>query len=223
MGGPGKKRTTLRQLRRSTGILSHASKVIHGARPFTRRVLQLLKLFNSGAKRIRLSEDFRLDMEWWSRCASTFNGSSPILSNRKALADLMVPTVSENYLYASQGLDHITGSFRMDNPYKPSESLGAGSSNCIITVDCLNSNVGCIMSPDIRYDGSARRLLCVLCVCLLWGHKWSCSNVFVLSTSRRLVRSLRKGCANNDLEADIIRDIFWLSVLYDFRLIPFYI
>ena len=57
----GKKRATLRQLQRLTGVLCHASKVIYGGRPYTHNILQMQKLFSSGAKRIRLSSDFHTE------------------------------------------------------------------------------------------------------------------------------------------------------------------
>lgn len=62
----GRSRATIRQLRRLCGIMSYASRVVRGGRTFSRRVIDLLKNLPVGATRIRLSAQFRADLEWWS-------------------------------------------------------------------------------------------------------------------------------------------------------------
>ena len=207
----GKKRATLRQLQELTGILCHASKVIHGGRPFTHRIIQMLKQFKPGIKRIRIGNEVRLDLDWWNHCVEMFNGRTAILSSRITLLDPVVPIVKEDMFYVSHGPLLIAGSFK-----------GSSMGYSVDQLDKIGHAV-CDIQEDYRYELSTLRLLCVLCVMLMWGKMWSNSNVFVITKSRSLVRSLRKGCANNDLEAAIIRDLFWLFVYYDFRLIPFYI
>ena len=206
-----KKRATLHQLQRLTGILCHASKVIYGARPFTHRIIQMLKLFNSCVRRIRISDEFRSDVQWWRCCATTFNGATAILSSRTTIVDPIVPIVSEDGFRVSFANTHVLGQF-----------VAADTGYSIDT--CATSHMkSCAVQVDYRYDMAALRLLSILCAALCYCNVWKCNNVFLLSKSRSLVRSLRKGCANSNLESVILRDLFWLSVYYDFRLIPFYI
>ena len=76
-------RATKRQLQRLCGILSYSAKVIKGARTFSRRVIDLLKKLPEGNPRIRLTTDFRYDMEWWDKCASSFNGYEYIIKRNE--------------------------------------------------------------------------------------------------------------------------------------------
>lgn len=52
----GKKRATLKQIQRLCGILAHCSKVIKGGRTFSHRIIELLRGWPEGCKRIRLGQ-----------------------------------------------------------------------------------------------------------------------------------------------------------------------
>ena len=69
-------RAKKRQLQRLCGVLSHCSKVIKGARTFSRRVIDLLKGLGDGNPRVRLTDGFLIDLQWWRDFASIFNGVS---------------------------------------------------------------------------------------------------------------------------------------------------
>ena len=67
-------RATKRQLQRLCGILSHCSKLIKGARTFSRRVIELLKGLGEGNPIVKLNDEFIKDLDWWRKFAKTFNG-----------------------------------------------------------------------------------------------------------------------------------------------------
>ena len=77
----GKKRATKKQIQRLCGILAHASKVIRGGRVFSRRIIDLLKDLPKGNPRVRIANDFLLDLEWWRQFSSTFNGKAHLIQN----------------------------------------------------------------------------------------------------------------------------------------------
>ena len=78
----GRTRTTKRQLQRLCGILSHASKVVRGGRVFSRRIIDMLKGLPSGNPRVRITEDFLLDLEWWRQFSEHFNGKACLIYNK---------------------------------------------------------------------------------------------------------------------------------------------
>ena len=171
----------------------------------------MLKLFRDGRKCIRLSPEFHLDIQCWAMCADSFNGKSAILSSRSTLVDPVVPSISEDVFYVSHGSASI------------SEEFFSCRSGLEIQLDSsrLVPHFKCGMDMDYRYDLPTLQLLCILCVCVFWGPNWSHDNVFVLHKSRNLIRSLRKGKSYSEGSACVIREIFWLPVKYDFRLLLF--
>ena len=207
----GKKRATLRQIQRLTGVLCHASKVVYGGRPYTQHIIDMLKLFKDYTKRIRLPVEFHEDLSWWRTCAKTLNGKTSILSARICNPAWVVPTCTEDSYLISQKPSYITGSVS-------SRPEGEG-----ILFSNDNGIISCGIDIAYRYEMSVIRLLSVLHAAYIWGPNWLHNDIFLLSRSRRLVRALRKGRSISNLETNILRELFWLSVYYDFRLIPFYI
>lgn len=74
-------RATVKQLRRLFGILAYASRVIRGGRTFSRQVIDLLKGLSPSVSRIRLSTQFRRELEWWSKWAFTLNGQAGMIQH----------------------------------------------------------------------------------------------------------------------------------------------
>lgn len=72
-------RATKHQLQRLCGVLSHASKVIYGGRVFSRRIIDLLKGLPDRNVRLKLSTEFKEDLNWWRECAAVFNGHATIV------------------------------------------------------------------------------------------------------------------------------------------------
>ena len=207
----GKKRATLKQIQRLAGTLCHASKVIYGGRPFSHHVIELLKSFKPGVNRIRLPPEFHKDLEWWSMCAASFNGKTPTLSFRPTLLDPLIPTVSETGFLITNGAFNMCGEFF------------SGSMGYDIRKNPSSSRLECDVEISYRYDMPTLRLLSVLAATIEMGNTWSNNNIFLISKYKNLVHSLRKGRAESSIGSDIIRNIYWLSVIHDFRLIPFYI
>lgn len=71
-----KSRASKRQVQRLCGILAHCAKVVKGGRTFSQRVINLLKGWPVGRKRIRLSTEFKYDIFWWKCFAENFNGKN---------------------------------------------------------------------------------------------------------------------------------------------------
>jgi hypothetical protein len=61
------------------GILADCCKVIHRGRTFSRRVYDLSSLVKKRNFKVRLNEDFRLDLKWWLEFVYKFNGEASII------------------------------------------------------------------------------------------------------------------------------------------------
>ena len=48
---------------------------------FSRRIMDLLKGLSDGNPRVRITDDFTLDLEWWRQFSSTFNGKAQLIQN----------------------------------------------------------------------------------------------------------------------------------------------
>ena len=76
-----KSRATKRQLQRLCGILAHCAKVVRGGRTFSRRIIDLLTALPDGNPRIHVSNEFKLDLQWWIDFAANFNGVACVIED----------------------------------------------------------------------------------------------------------------------------------------------
>ena len=72
----GRTHCTRRQLQSVIGVLSFASKVIRPGRLFLSRMLDVLRASKGNPRSFRLSEGFKLDLEWWQENMRGWNGIS---------------------------------------------------------------------------------------------------------------------------------------------------
>lgn len=62
--------------------MNWASRVIQGARTFTRRVINRIRVIKEGWQRSRLTSAMKSDLYWWYDYLRIFNGSIPIIDER---------------------------------------------------------------------------------------------------------------------------------------------
>jgi hypothetical protein len=70
-----RKRATRKQLESLCGTLNWASYVVRGGRFFLRRILDLIKPLHQQQHKIRLSQAFYVDLQWWLSYVCVFNGT----------------------------------------------------------------------------------------------------------------------------------------------------
>ena len=69
-----KTRATKRQLQRLAGLLNWACQGIRGGKFFMRRILDAIKPLQQQHHKVKLSKEFKKDVEWWLCFLFTFNG-----------------------------------------------------------------------------------------------------------------------------------------------------
>ena len=76
-----RKRVSKRQLMHLNGLLNWAAGVVYGGRVYLRRLIQLCNSLNHKSDRVILSEDAKLDIQWWSIFLDRFNGKAACLDS----------------------------------------------------------------------------------------------------------------------------------------------
>ena len=71
-----KRAATKQELQSLIGHLSHAATVVQHGRTFMRRMFDLAKRVQQAHHHIRLSQDFRSDLQWWASFLPRWNGKS---------------------------------------------------------------------------------------------------------------------------------------------------
>ena len=67
---------TRRELQSLIGHLSHAAFVVLPGRTFLRRMIDLMKIAKAPKHHVRLTAEFRSDLQWWALFLSEWNGRS---------------------------------------------------------------------------------------------------------------------------------------------------
>lgn len=80
-----KKKTTKRKLQSLAGKLNWATQCIYGGRFHLRRIIDCISKLDRPWHRTRVTVDIKLDCEWWLKFMNVFNGSTPIIDNRKGI------------------------------------------------------------------------------------------------------------------------------------------
>jgi hypothetical protein len=70
-----KKRASKRQLQRLAGLLNWACQAVRGGRFFLRRLLDTIAPLQQQHHKVKLTIDFKKDIEWWLSFLFTFNGT----------------------------------------------------------------------------------------------------------------------------------------------------
>ena len=68
------KRISLRKLQSLAGKLNWASSVVRGGRIYLRRILDVMKPLKMGHHKLKISDEMKKDLNWWSMFLRSFNG-----------------------------------------------------------------------------------------------------------------------------------------------------
>lgn len=203
----GRSRATVRQLQRLCGILSYASRVVRGGRTFSRRVIDLLKNLSPGTRRVRLSHQFRTDVDWWLRWAEVFNGCGSMIPHNYGLG----PTIVTDASFSGYGLvgDQKWCAGYFDSQLIPSQLSRIRNDH----LHWLNLHIGGQLSINVR------ELIPIWLACVLWGSEWSGHQVICWTDNTQVLSAVNRGSSTSAISMSLIRQIFWYSVAFDFHLV----
>ena len=182
----GKKSATKRELQQIIGRLSWAARVIRGGRTFLRRLIDLMASVKRKSHHTRINSSARADFLWWKNCVESFNGS--------------VYFLDENPLDPA---DYSTDACNVG---------GAG----YFQNDWFYVNWA-VDYPDIAQKPIwMKELFTVLVSARRWAPFWKAKHVHVHCDNSPSVFMINKGTTKDALAMSWLRELFWLSVKYEF-------
>ena len=199
-------KATKRQLQRLCGVLSHAAKVIRGGRVFSRRIIDLLKELPPGNPRVRLTEDFRLDMEWWRQYSADFNGKAKLIHNNFGQGPVLYSDA------CLQGYGFVCG-----------EHWQAGAFNAeTVPVDLgsvIDDHAHWINVP-IQEDVSINylELVAIFLALCKFACAWRDQHVLCYTDNTQAMAALNRGTSASKSSMCVIRQIFWICAKYNIYL-----
>ena len=196
-----------RQLQSLAGSLNFACHVVHGGRTFLRRVIDCINNLKRPSHRTRLSSHFRADILWWKKFLVQFNGRSMML-------DLRQPVYVQT-----------DASFRGFGAICSDDWFAGSWSDCLVS-DINNSHphsahcshAGHAIDSSLRSNINYLELFPILLAARRWGPRWLNKRVIVETDNTQAMAFINTGTCRNPLAMSWLREIFWISVQYNFHL-----
>lgn len=205
-----------RTWQRLLGRLNFVSRVIYGARSYTRRMLDALRdALKAKRSTVRITPAVRLDLKFWAQFAEVFNGHAVILA---------APVLHPGF-FATDASDEGIGGFfngrtfaatfaqmsRRANPLHlqhrdlwPPHSADAPAASARPTCNTIGY----------------KELFAVWWACALWSDEWAGLTIIVNVDNEGAKGMINSGTcrAHNPAYMKLLRAIFWLSATRGFRL-----
>lgn len=173
-------------------------KLIRGARTFSHRLIQLLCGLPEGNHRIRLTNEFKLDLCWWSRWAATFNGEACLIEKNWGQGPVIATDSTLTGLGAVHELDWIAGTFNCTEV--PLDY------NCL---NCIHGHWQTVHIPDYSKGNiNLFEFIPIYLAICRWGYLWCNKQVLCLSDNTQTVHMVNVGKSSNLLCMHYIREIF---------------
>lgn len=206
-----RKRATKHQLQRLCGVLSHAAKVVYGGRIFSRRMIDLLKGLPDKNVRIKLSDDFKEDLQWWRTYAANFNGHATIVSHHYT-QEVVLQTD------ASKGGYGIV----VDNDWM------AGYISCDLIpqgMEELKQEHGHWYNYELQtsFNINEMELLPIWLAVHRYSHMWRNKLITCQVDNTQVMWAINRGRSVNKNNMVVLRKIFWESVKNNFHMVAIHV
>ena len=203
-----KTKATKKELQVLAGHLAHASTVVRGGRTFSRRLINLVKYLDDSNRIISLPEWFLPDLQWWSSLLEVFNGSAKVIKTVCDLGGLVSTDSSKSGFGGVWNDDWFLGSWisQSDPNSPPDHHIESAPSS--YTVD-MNINI--------------LELWPVVVAAQRWGSRWSGMKVKVMTDNTQVLHMINTGRSSSVNCMFWIRELFWISFIYNFQLVASHI
>ena len=204
-----KSKATKRELQVLAGHLVHASTVVRGGRTFSRRLINLVKYLRDSNRAINLPEWFVPDLRWWSSLLEVFNGSAKVI---KTIPD------AEGLVSTDSSKSGFGGMWK--------EDWFLGSWNANQTSPVLPPDHHIELAPDsysTDMNINILELWPVLVAAQRWGSQWSGMKVRVMTDNTQVLHMVNTGRSSSVHCMFWIRELFWISFIYNFQLVASHI
>ena len=160
-----------------------------------------------GKRYITLSTGFFKDLEWWQRFADWFNGKAKIVvATPESCAKLYMDASGAGY-GMHYGLDWLCAGWK-----------------CNLSMS-IDHHGHCLPAPAVFVPDNIniQELYPILMAIQRWGHKWRDKKVLCFSDNSHVVSALNKGKSVNSHAMGFLRQLFWLTALYNCHLVAIHI
>ena len=204
-----RRKATRLELEGLGGVLAHCCKVVRGGRTFSRRVYDLIASAKKAGHKVRLNEEFRLDLNWWLEFAAKFNGKAKIIPS----SEPAISVYSDSSKFGFGALhadDWVAGAFEFKAAKELQGWLGhhfvyAGDSGC------RTDNINVLeMWP-------------VLVAVRRWGSEWKDRTVVFVTDNTQVMAALNSGRSKNKTTMAWLRLVFWASITCNFDVQSVYV
>lgn len=193
-----------KRLESFTGVLSHCSNLIKGGRIFCRRLYDLYKLMvTKQLRRMYIPKEAKLDIEWWLKFATVFNGVSAM--RNPMFNDVMFTDSSMKGFGVCLGHRWLVGTW-------PHVQQLTFSSEC-------GHKTNPPLESSIDYDNiNLLELWPVLVGVRRWIHLFQNKTLYIYSDNTQVVAMLTNSVSSNRQYMQWIRDLFWELVSHNVQL-----
>ena len=214
----GRRRVTLRQLRRLCGVLSHCARLVRGGRLYSQNIIKILKLFGGENKRITLPREFYHDLAWWSDFAPIFNGDVQIIKS----CDWLCDTAYTDASLAGYGAWHCNSGDWLAGPF--TKSCAPVPLYTDVNSRAEHDHVVAIQIPQ-EHMSNINVLECaaVLAAVRRWAPCWANTCVRLHTDNNQVLFMLNKGRSINTYCMTMLKEIFWHSAIFNFHIRAHYI
>lgn len=202
----GRKKASKKSLQQLTGLLNHASSVLKGGRTFTRRIIDAMNSVRCGNHFVRLNTCFQKDINWWCNTARWFNGKQKIINP----VPLELSTFQSDSSFSGFGIyfkgDYLFGSWDSATTlYAPA-----------VAIQCHRAHFD--IPDSLRQNINYLELYPALFAARKWGSFWRDCHIVLRTDNTSVVCFINTGTCRNSEAMDVLRELFWLSVEYNFHL-----
>ncbi len=188
-----KKKATKRELQQVIGKLAWAARVIRGGRTFLRRLIDLTCKLKHKHHHIRLNNDARADLSWWSNFMCIFNGTVHFIEDLPVPSDQFATDACMEGGGAFYKRDWFYVNWKLDMPVLADAHINAKELHTV----CLAAEK--------------------------WAPQWADSHIVVYTDNLNTMFAINKGTCRSKTMMPSIRRLFWLSALNNFHITARYI
>ena len=200
---------TKKELQCLAGHMSHASTVVRGGRTFSRRLLNLIKYIPDSVNSVSLPSWFIPDLCWWKSLVEVFNGSAKIIQSMPEAEGVASTDSSFSGFGGMWQDDWFIGSW---------ENVAYTSS----------------LVPDHHWKGppdsfdkdmniNILEMWPILVAANRWGPSWRDRKVRVMTDNTQVLSMINTGRSSSVRCMFWIRELFWISFLFNFHLVASHI
>ena len=183
-----KRKLTKRDLQSLAGKLNFAARVIHGGRTFLRRIIDAINSTARPHHHIRITQQLRLDLTWWRDFMYTFNGKAFFVESEPIPLDEFSTDACPSGGGGYFRGDWFYVNWRTDYPHLQSAHI------------------------------NLQETFTVLVAIKRWKHALRGKWIIVHTDNMTTLSVINKGTSRNPQAMRWLRELFWLSAMFNFRI-----